>query len=663
MSELAATTETDQPSAAPRRRGGAVAPIPATDGERLMRFRRHRDQTAFAEVVEAHAALVWGVCSQVLRHRQDVEDAFQATFLILARKAKSIRAADSAAGWLYRVAFRTALLARNRRNRRAELPLVEEPLSMDDQFAAISRNEQCLALLEEIHALPPQYRQPLVLCYLEGRTRREAADELGVTPQSVKGRLARGTRLLRTRLVSRGAALSTTMAVVSASMASAEAAINPTLVSQTAALASGFALKVSVGGLEAAAVKGGAACTLAEKGIVAMTIAAAAKPAVAVLGICITAGMLAVAMADTPSGGSGGAAVVLLASAGEEDKRAVNDFVETSSEDAGNEDVLLEDVAFEPASADEAPAAGNDEPAAARTIAAPAPDSPYQPARIALPAQFAPPATPVAPPADVLINTSGELPVPAIAPLNPASLKDFNVRVPGPADQFRFVMADAMAASAERSSPEALKLEREYWELKGNALKKKAEALRLKARAMDESGGGSHTEILETEAEADLTLAEVKLCEVNAQRVKDSLAASGEASDQPGQPKRDPMKQTEAAIDAKLNAVMELWRKQQAVARAADQASAAEEAKQASALRSKYFQLRRSKETIAKHGRDAPAPKATLKASRAPKAGQTPEPAGLAAQLKALKAASDALQQQIEILEESAERQNAPGRY
>jgi DNA-directed RNA polymerase specialized sigma24 family protein len=134
-------------------RGRPAAPaVCATDGERLMRFRMHRDEAAFREVVEAHAVLVWGVCWQVLRHREDVEDVFQATFLILARKCASIRASDSAAGWLYRVAFRTALAARTRRRRLGAEPLaVEPPATLEEQFASIERAEQVEALLEELH--------------------------------------------------------------------------------------------------------------------------------------------------------------------------------------------------------------------------------------------------------------------------------------------------------------------------------------------------------------------------------------------------------------------------------------------------------------------------------------------------------------------------------
>ena len=82
----------------------------ATDGELIMRFVRHRDHEAFAQIVERHGRLVWIVCRQVLGQHHDVEDAFQATFLILAERARSIRVRDSVASWLYKVAMRTALL-------------------------------------------------------------------------------------------------------------------------------------------------------------------------------------------------------------------------------------------------------------------------------------------------------------------------------------------------------------------------------------------------------------------------------------------------------------------------------------------------------------------------------------------------------------------------
>jgi RNA polymerase sigma factor (sigma-70 family) len=520
--------------------------IRPTDGERLMRFWRHRDEAALAEVIDLHAPMVWGVCSQVLRRREDVEDAFQATFLILARKARSIRAADSAAGWLYRVAFRTALLARTRRNRMPMQPLVEEPASEFDQLTAIARNEQCRVLLEELSALPLQYRQPLVLCYLEGRSRREAADELGVTPQSVKGRLARGTRMLRSRMVTRGAALSTTMALVTAAMASAQVQAAPALISKTAALGMGFALKLSAAGATATAVKGGATI-LAEKGILAMTIAAAAKPGVAFLGACLVAGMFTVATADGPQGESagGGAAIAQLADASSEDQfsqdeRADVSFVaeESAAGEEGEHVSEESDIAvthdgevaeivaeqqLQPVTA-EAPVAAPASPAAPVPVAAPVP--------AAAAAVAAAPATP----ADVLISwAGGGPPVPVTAPL-PAGVGggggefggEFNFRVPAPISPMQVALSEASLprSPAGNASEEVLAMEGEYWAIKSKALKKKAEAMITKAQSLDESGSASKTEVLEIQADAELTLAEVKLCEVNALRIKEALEAA-----------------------------------------------------------------------------------------------------------------------------------------
>jgi len=625
MPELLATTKSDERALA--------APIPPTDGERLMQFRRHRDQAAFAEVVEAHAAMVWGVCSQVLRHRQDVEDAFQATFLILARKAKSIRAADSAAGWLYRVAFRTALLARNRRNRCLELPLVDEPMSIDDQLAAVARNEQCLALLEELHSLPPQYRQPLVLCYLEGRSRREAADELGLTPQSVKGRLARGTRMLRTRLVSRGTALSTSMAVVSASMASAQAAASPALISKTAALGAAFGWKLSMSEIGGATMKGSAVCTLAEKGIIAMTIAAAAKPAVGVLAVCLAAGMLAVATADTPEGSGEGAPIVLLADADAvvdeaavEEADAAAEAVATSDADAVPSEDSAEELNFEIASADEAPAP---EPKRIRAVIAPAPVIQAVPAAAPIaPMAGAPGEMLIAPPQGPSMLARGPLPQGMVA-------DEFQLRMQPPMDHWQ-LRSDFVPAQSAGSSPAALKLEREYWDLKANALKKKAEALRMKAGSLDESGAGSRTEILETEAEAELTLAEVKLCEVNAQRVKDALKAAEEG--------KKAHARLSDVVEPKMMATggAMMIRKQRSAAEAQAKmaAEAAEKAikQQAAVIRNKM----------------AAAEEAAQK-SAAEAEQQIAE--NLAQQVEQLKAAREALNEQIEALEHARERQ------
>ena len=266
-----------------------------------MRFRMHRDEAAFREVVSAHASMVWGVCRQVLRQREDVEDAFQATFLILARKADSIRTVDSAAGWLYRVAFRTALAARQRRRRLGVEPLVvDPPATLEDQLASIERSEQCAALVEELHTLAQRYREPLVLCYLEGRTRQEAADELGMTLASVKGRLARGLRLLRTRVAQRGLALSSAAALLASEMSRAQAEASASTVAEAATLGASFAWATSTATGSYQGSSG--AITLAKKGIVAMKFAAVAKPVMGILAVGLTAGALAFAQGGGPGG-------------------------------------------------------------------------------------------------------------------------------------------------------------------------------------------------------------------------------------------------------------------------------------------------------------------------------------------------------------------------
>lgn len=480
------------PAAADAARTAAHAAIAPTDGERLMRFYRHRDQAAFAEIVQSHAAMVWGVCSQILRQREDVEDAFQATFLILARKANSIRGADSAAGWLYRVAFRTALLARSRRSRRPETPLVDEPPSLVDQLAAVERSEQCLTLLEELHALPPQYREPLVLCYLEGRTRRQAAEELGVTSQTVKGRLSRGTRILRSRLVRRGVTLSATMGVISASMGAAHATIAPSLVAAMSSLAAAFAWKLG-GAAQSTVAAQAAACSLAEKGLVAMSIAAAAKPALGLVAACLVAGSLTVATAEGPLASGGLGAVLLTAQAG----------AEADDDPAQAAEVAIEPASAQPAAEGQPPAAAAGPPPAAEPASAPAP--PLGDVLVATPAS--------ADLVEVLIPAVGA-PYPVQSPLRGATS-----------------ITRADLPRGEETSLEMLKLEGEYWALKADALKTKARAAEKKAARLKEQtdsgmAAAPEDEILALEAEAGLLKAEVKLCELNAQRVREAREAA-----------------------------------------------------------------------------------------------------------------------------------------
>jgi len=143
--------------------------------------------------------MVLGLCRRVLRHDQDAEDAFQATFIILARKAASIRKTASVSSWLHGVAHRTALKARAREMNEARTP--GRPASDPDDLAW---QEVRQVLHEELSGLAERYRAPLVACYLEGKTQDEAAAQFGMAKSTLKERPERGRSLLRTRLVRRG---------------------------------------------------------------------------------------------------------------------------------------------------------------------------------------------------------------------------------------------------------------------------------------------------------------------------------------------------------------------------------------------------------------------------------------------------------------------------
>jgi RNA polymerase sigma factor (sigma-70 family) len=174
------------------------------DGELLRRWTHQRDEAAFELLVLRHGRLVLGVCQRLLGNAADVEDAFQATFLILVRKGQGISRGQALAAWLHTVAHRVALEARTRRGREgADLPAnVAAP---DEPDGADSR-EVREALDEEVRRLPEKYRLPFVLCHLEGWTNEEAARELGRPVGTILSRLSRARQQLRERLARRGLA-------------------------------------------------------------------------------------------------------------------------------------------------------------------------------------------------------------------------------------------------------------------------------------------------------------------------------------------------------------------------------------------------------------------------------------------------------------------------
>lgn len=199
---------------------------PPSDGELLRRYLEAGDQAAFATLLRRHGTMVFAVCQSVLRQRDDAEDAFQAAFLILARKAGSIRWHEGLGGWLQRVAYRVALKARARNVRRHEREAqAASPRSTASGDDDRSWSEVRAILHAELAALPEQLRAPLVLCYLEGLTQEEAAQQLGWTATTVKGRLQRGREKLRRRLERRGIALSAALGAVLTAQALAESGV------------------------------------------------------------------------------------------------------------------------------------------------------------------------------------------------------------------------------------------------------------------------------------------------------------------------------------------------------------------------------------------------------------------------------------------------------
>lgn len=181
-----------------------------SDAELLERFVKAADQAAFELLVWRHERMVFAVCRRLLDHH-DAEDAFQAVFLVLARKAASIGNRQAVAGWLHRVAYRVANHARLRASRRTRT--ISQDADLDSLPCPRQPGVELLAgdlgrvLDEEVNRLPEKYRVPVVLCYLEGKTYEEAARQLGCPKGTLSARLTRARRMLQTRFTRRGMAL------------------------------------------------------------------------------------------------------------------------------------------------------------------------------------------------------------------------------------------------------------------------------------------------------------------------------------------------------------------------------------------------------------------------------------------------------------------------
>src|SRR5262245_35969679 len=203
-----------------------------TDRQLLEDFASRGDEHAFASLVQRHGPMVLRVCRRLLRHEQDAEDAFQATFLVLARHPGSIRRRDTLASWLSGVASRTAMKAKRSASRRkhheARLrdrkPQLAPSPTWDDVQAVLD---------EEIQRLPESYRSAFVLCVLDGKTVAAAAAEMGVKAGALSARLARARRRLRQQLARRGILLSVVLAALSLAQGAGNAAVPPALAGAT----------------------------------------------------------------------------------------------------------------------------------------------------------------------------------------------------------------------------------------------------------------------------------------------------------------------------------------------------------------------------------------------------------------------------------------------
>jgi RNA polymerase sigma factor (sigma-70 family) len=230
-----------------------------SDPELLRRFVREGDQDAFQTLVGRYGPMVLGVCRRVLYQAEDVEDAFQATFLVLVRKAASIGRQGSLKSWLYGVAYRTAAHAKVDAARRRAREVHAAAHGPADPLADLTARELLAVLDEELARLPAQYQGPLLLCYLEGKTRDEAAVELGWSLATLGRRLERGRELLRNRLTRRGLALPAVLVPVllqAEATAAVPVALTISTITAAAQVAAGRAAAAVVSARTAALVRG-----------------------------------------------------------------------------------------------------------------------------------------------------------------------------------------------------------------------------------------------------------------------------------------------------------------------------------------------------------------------------------------------------------------------
>jgi RNA polymerase sigma factor (sigma-70 family) len=262
--------------AAWRRDGEAM-----TDGQLLDAFIRERSEVAFAALVGRHAPMVLGVCRRVLRHQADAEDAFQATFLVLVRKAATVVPRELVGNWLYGTAYRAALETKARRGRERQVSAMPEP----EAPPAEAWKELRPVLDQELARLPDKYRVPVVLCDLEGKSRAEAARQVGVAVGTLSGRLTTARRKLARLLARHGLTLSAGALAAALGGQDARAAVTIPLLRTTlraaARLASG----------ESAAIAGSAPVAAITEGVLKTMLLTKLRTSLVLLTVTATIGV------------------------------------------------------------------------------------------------------------------------------------------------------------------------------------------------------------------------------------------------------------------------------------------------------------------------------------------------------------------------------------
>ena len=214
-----------------------------SDLELVERYAAGREEAAFEALVRRHGPLVWRVCREVTGHEQDAEDAFQAAFLVLARRLGGLRKRSSLASWLYGIAYRVALRARAQAARRPAPRQGDGTMSPAEPLAQATRREEQGILHEELSSLAEKYRAPLLLCYLQGMTQDEAARQLAWSINTFRRRLDRGRSLLQARLVRRGLGPATVLGAAALAPAAQGAALPAGLTPLTIQAARAFATR------------------------------------------------------------------------------------------------------------------------------------------------------------------------------------------------------------------------------------------------------------------------------------------------------------------------------------------------------------------------------------------------------------------------------------